>query len=410
MKITSLDIISLLLIFSPIVDNINGYFLLNETDTNISSVFKILILFVCLCSIMLKKVNASKLYQFVILLLLLGVQILIQFFVEESGFGSNLNQLIKMLMPFMVYIFFNIQEKESKNVYKYVERIVSFYSWFYPLSILIPKILNIGSSVYEVGFGSKGFYFAGNEVAVIMVIMGITVFQKFLTNKKMTYFICFLLNLSAGLMLGTKVVYLSVVIISVVYFFVDANLINKIKRFFIVFPIIIFVLLFFMYRTDFISQIIEFMSSRYKYIIKGKYENEAIAFLFSGRNVRVLEAYGHLFQQEGIIGICFGKGYNFWVETKELLTEMDFFDAILWYGLIITLYMVILVFLEIKKNWRYFNIYTKVMIYLVALSSILAGHVVFAPSVSNLLSIVLIYEVVLKKKEIENNLQMGANI
>ena len=44
MKISNWKILKILLILSPIIDNINGFILLNENETNISTIFKTCIL------------------------------------------------------------------------------------------------------------------------------------------------------------------------------------------------------------------------------------------------------------------------------------------------------------------------------------------------------------------------------
>ena len=142
MKISNWKILKILLILSPIIDNINGFILLNENETNISTIFKTCILLFCLSILFSNfKIKKNQLIFGVLFSTLLIIQL---FYIEWVNIGSlsyNLNVTIKMIMPYIV--FFCIKKIMMKNnvVQKDIVSILNYYCWFYPLSIILPSIL-----------------------------------------------------------------------------------------------------------------------------------------------------------------------------------------------------------------------------------------------------------------------------
>ena len=317
------------------------------------------------------------------------------FYIEWVNIGSlsyNLNVTIKMIMPYIV--FFCIKKIMMKNnvVQKDIVSILNYYCWFYPLSIILPSILEIGFNTYGYsGIGNKGFYYAGNEISAVLIIVCVLTYRKYMLYRRKLDLLNLLLILGTALFVGTKSIYIAIVVMLMSYVFSKQSILKRLVYLLII--IAISSLVVFAYNqmgNDFFNDLVELWTWKYDNQIKGRYENEFITFMLSQRNASLSEAFVYSYHHKGIIFILLGNGAFYSCIQNDFLLEMDLFDSLLWYGFIIIGLLVIILFRHFVKFWKVFDIYEKTLVLLIVFFSILAGHTLFAPSVTLVFSLMLL--------------------
>lgn len=389
MRISSVGVVCVLTTFCPIMDNINGIFLLNGQNTNVSSAYKSFIMFLCLLFLIIDgRLKKSTAVNFVTMGGLLFLSNLSFFIRDKSGLSYNLNTTFKLLMPFTVYIFFS--DSKGNGGIK-VKKILDFYSWFYPLSLIIPMMLGIGFQTYS-EVGNKGFYYAGNEISAIMVIMFAYSFQRWSSSKEKKHLRKLAANVLAILFVGTKSAYAALGILCIIVFLSKVKSKKHIVSI-LVGTVFAVATTYFIYtkNRDFFAQLVQVWVWKYETFIKGKYENELIAFLLSGRNSKLWEAFHLLKEDLGISEILLGVGSYSLTSRNYMLIEMDFFDLFFWYGSIFTIILSYKLFRKACKIWTILSLGEKTFVILIFSISFLGGHVLFAPSVSLVMAL-YIYE------------------
>lgn len=368
------EVLTWLLIFSPFMDVINGWLMMNGRAGNVSSFYKIIIL-VYAFFLILRKTDI-KLLVFVYLL---AFSFFFQMLFLNAKTGLSGNDYAKLLFPVVLLFVFKDLDSEEKN--NCIHTVLQFYCWFYPLSILIPTVLGIGFHTYGTdGFGFKGFYYAGNELAGVMLILLAYTFQCYASDhQKKNLFLLFLMMFTC-IIIGMKSLYLGMIVLVVAFIIHLARGRNTIF-WFVPTVILVGVLLVFMLKSEFIKDFILVQKARFTYRIKGMYENEFLAFMLSGRNDTVIKSFQGLWKYGGVLGILWGIGMEKSIEIAGKITEMDFFDLFLWNGLLAAIWYFYLLGTELLRDFKSKNKFAKIGILLLIAFAFLAGHVFYAPSV-----------------------------
>lgn len=363
-----------LLMLSPIFDVINGWLMMNGYTSSVSATYKIFVLFYIVFPF--KGRFDKKLVLFVWLLILAS---LVRVLFLQVDFNPNVNDYVKLLFPLMLLYVLKEMPSEGRN--ECIHRVLNFYSWFYPLSVLIPTFLGIGFHTYGTdSFGYKGFYYAGNELAGVMLIVLAYAIQNCFDIKSGKNLICLALMTITCVLIGMKSLYIGIAVL--VLFYLKQLLTNR-KTIFLFIPIVMLVLgaFFAVIRSDFISTFLQVQQTRFAYRISGQYQNETLAFLLSGRNDTVAKSFNGLWQYGGVLGVFCGLGIDEMTKIAGKITEMDFFDMFLWNGAIVTLWFFYLIWNGVLKEFHRLKKYEQLGVILMIAFSFLAGHVFYAPSV-----------------------------
>ncbi len=386
LKLNNYGFVLVMLALCPIMDNINGFMLLNGNNANISSLYKSIIMLICVCLLWNHgKLNKKILKEFTGIGILLLFSLLWAFIKDNSSLGYNINILVKLLMPYVVYAY--LSKKNNENI----KKVLAFFSWFYPLSLIVPSILNVGFFTYGgTLFGNKGFYYAGNEISAVMIIIFAYSLQNCLDEHSSKNIINLLINIFATVFIGTKAVYFAVIIISIITAVFSIKTKNgMVKIILMSILLILFAGIILYLERDLFIELIDAWTWRFNNYIRGKYENEFLSFLLSTRNIKLSKAFS-VYYSQGIMGILFGTGSYTFAVKNSLVVEMDFFDLLFWQGLIFGLYLVRKLFGFIKKQWNIFRPCEKGLILTIVFLSFLSGHVLYAPSVTLVLTLFIL--------------------
>lgn len=383
MKIKYSRILMWMLILSPIVDNINGYLLLNERSSNISIIFKTIIFTFCLL-ISVKIITTRKLLQIICILLFFVIQLVVFELSSPGGIGYNISTLIKLLTPIVIVMSVRVLSVYDSEVMVCIKRVTNFYCWFFPISLIIPKFFNIGYTTYDGGIGNKGFYYAGNEISIVMIIILALEIEKYKNNKNKTNFFNILLGVISVLYLGTKSVYISLVVFIVVALYSEQNINKKLLNFALITPTIILGLWYVINNVSLVTENINML--RWRTTVSTGLVN----FMLSGRERQLIRAR-ELAYSENIIRVIFwGTGPNAAENQLRILIEMDLFDLFVRFGIVVSIIIIRFYIKYIKRV-----ISTRQILYIIGVSlvygaSVFSGHMLFSPMVSIVLVVLLL--------------------
>ena len=376
MKIKNNNFLMWLLIISPILDNINGFLLLIDKNVNISSIFKTIIFLFCMYIIITHLTNRISVYIFAISFFFI-VQFIFFSFFDSGGFGYNLSTLIRLLIPFTIILAFQRLSVKDKTTVNCIIKVGKFYCWFFPLSLLFPMMFGFGFSTYVGDLGYKGFYYAGNEISVLMIMIFAISLQSLKAEKSWINLLNLILNIISIFLIGTKTVYIAVIILLVTALYVGRITDKKILSIILFVPVGIFGIWYVFTNLKFFQQIIA--AWRWRYVYQG---TGILDFLLSGRGEYLEKALHSAYSEKAFSHFVTGLSPNLVVNQMNNLVEMDIIDLILWFGVIVTFFIIVVYASYLKKAIQLKNPIYIIDIFLVYGTSIMAGHVIFAPMVT----------------------------
>lgn len=280
-------------------------------------------------------------------------------------------------MPFTIILAFRRLYVREHNTVICINKLIVFYCWFFPLSLLIPTIFGIGFSTYIGDLGNKGFYFAGNEISVLMIMIVTLSIQKVRTETTLINFLNLILNIISIFLIGTKTVYIAVIILLITTMYTGKITDRKILSIILFVPMGVFSIWYVFTHMEFFRQVIGAWRWRYTYQGSGMLD-----FLLSGRGSYLEKAFHLAYSEKAFSHFVTGLGANQVVNQMNALVEMDLIDLLLWFGIIVTVFIIIVYGSYLKQAIHLKNPVYIVGISLVYVTSIAAGHVMFAPMVT----------------------------
>lgn len=295
----------------------------------------------------------------------------------------------------------------SKNNKDIIQDVFKIYSWVYPLSLIIPRLLGIGYYISNYAFesGYKGFYYANNELNVILMVLFIYCFQKIYDdiiaydkNLRVIKFnisniINLLLIIFSLLLIGSKTSIIAILFVCIAYLLKKEKLKYKLKYLIAFFGIFLMcsIIIFFL-LNDQINNIIQRIMYAYNRYIDGGF----LTFLLSKRNLRIQPGIEYWFNKNnGLINFLFGVGKyakcpNDSISTTPFaLIELDLFDCLFWYGIIIT---AIVIFFYVSFYFKSFytkNLFMEKAAFILVFSfSMIAGHVIMSANSGTIFALV----------------------
>ena len=383
-----------LLILSPIADNFNGYLLLTGRSSNISIIVKTIIFIFCLL-ISIKITTTKKMIQIICMLLFFAVQLAVFELSSAGGIGYNISTLIKVFTPIIIIMAVRALSVYDMNIAVCINYITNFYCWFFPISLIIPKLFNIGYTTYEGGVGNKGFYYGGNEISIVMIIILALEIEKYKKNKSKANLLNILLGIISVLYLGTKSVYISLVVFIVIALYSEQSINKKLLNFVLITPTISLGLWYIINNVELVTRNINALI--WKYTVRS---TGMLNFLLSGREIEITRAIDLVYDKNIIWKVFWGIGPNTAENVLQLLIEMDLFDLVIRFGVIVSIIIIRFYVIYIKKVIQTREILYIIGIFLTYGAAFFSGHMIFSPMVGIVLVILLLrIEFVTEKTE-----------
>lgn len=395
--------ITMVVIF-PLVDILNGYFLIYGKTTPIGTLYRTSFFLFLILSILMTKVPNSN-YSLLTFLFCIGngflfllqniiLQNPVTWLIDDSG--VFIKYFLWVLIPYYMY-----QRKEFFEK-RMLENIFIWINIFFTLGLLIPYLLGVGTYTYAASnAGFKGYFFAQNDLAcafiVLLTFSGWHLLKKINAkwNRSLLYalflfsadFLCLILiGMKTGVVYGVVVVIY--VLISTILGIGSHSVVQR----FVVWSVCIGASLFVSFKgVGFFLKTMEGTYNRMVYFY----------YLYGGDWVRLLSSSRSdyfkggmdLFLADNYFPVTFFSGQGFAYRVGNYgrfgLIEMDFFDIFFGLGIVgLSLCIVMISYfliLSIKKQSR--SIYSLLFIVML-FYSFFAGHVFFSAISATMLGLV----------------------
>ncbi|MBR9656731.1 MULTISPECIES: O-antigen ligase family protein [Bacillus cereus group] len=358
------------------------------------------------------------------------------------SFGEEVKFIMKSVYPIVLLFGYIIALKELKNNEFAFHKIITYFLYAtLILSISIITAMATGTdfpSYPNSKIGSRGWFFAGNDLSSIFAIMFPIVVlysvHKTTSFSKVYYWIPTVLAMYASIMIGTKVGYGAIVItlgIALFFLFIEymmhrkkegkgfTYLVNT-----IVAAVVLGGLLVLTPQTPIAKnmsihlQIYEYKKSvqdekdrKEGKVVKEEEhkqgeltDSEMKSLIYSDRD-KFLKVYKQYYKEAPLSQKLFGMGYAGNYTTKMKLVEMDFHDLFFAFGivgflmyLLPFLYFGIKIFIRLITNFKkLFSVKHMLLASTLVLSlgiGFMSGHVLTAPAVSIFFVVILAYLIV----------------
>ena len=366
------------------IDMLNG-FLLKEVELipviSVSQLYKIILLM-----FLFIRVSTIERIIFLSIFSLLLVPSCYQAF---KTFNINLIfidtvKITKYLASILAFFYF-------RRIFVYKRSLLnSIYKWMFFSFIII--VLNIFLRLFGLGFpmyvlngleiGSKGFFYAGNEIsATLLIVSSFLMYWFKLYNKKILFLIIGFITILTSLYLTSKTAILGS-LLTLLYIQILNPASNKISAKSIFFYVIFFLFIIptgtyfiinYLDSSDLMTRITYFWDRL-----------DIYTFIFSSRNIYLFDFFEIYKKEYNIIEMIFGVGQSsFESLNNDQIIELDFFDIYFAYGLIGTILFVfyilyILINAKLKTMSGNFFIFSHYSIYISVLLitlSFFSGHI-----------------------------------
>ncbi|EOQ34274.1 O-antigen ligase family protein [Bacillus cereus group sp. RP37] len=437
----------LFIVFQPILDLLTSFsiYVLHMSAT-VGIVVRFAFMLLALGYLLLhhKQQGAKKYILYLCLFgIVLAIGLVNNLMVKSPvSFGEEVKFILKSVYPIVLLFGYIIALKELKNNEYAFHKIITYFLYAtLILSISIIAAMATGTdfpSYPNSKIGSRGWFFAGNDLSSIFAIMFPIVVlysvHKTTSFSKAYYWIPTVLAMYASIMIGTKVGYGAIVItlgIALFFLFIEymihrkkegkgfTYLVNT-----IVAAVVLGGLLVLTPQTPIAKnmtihlQIYEYKKSvqEEKDRKEGKVveeeehkqgeltDSEVKSLIYSDRD-KFLKVYKQYYKEAPLSQKLFGMGYAGNYTTKMKLVEMDFYDIFFAFGivgflmyLLPLLYFGIKIFIRIITNFKkLFSVKHMLLTSTLVLSlgiGFMSGHVLTAPAVSIFFTVILAYMVV----------------
>ncbi len=195
-----------------LVDAVNGFFLSGMgIDPKLSAMFKLVLLMLILVQVGAESLKVLGYCLLTLLLFLIGPIITLTETTNAAGFFDDFTSALKILTTLLIFVYCcQIADKWPELLEKYGHWALK--AGFYILVVnLVLGLLGFGFSSYggdeegdDAEIGVKGFFYAGNEVSGLFVVLfGMALHRIWQKNKK-AYFLFAPIAMVFGLMIATK--------------------------------------------------------------------------------------------------------------------------------------------------------------------------------------------------------------
>lgn len=362
------------------VDMVNGVLLTNGIilPISVSQALKLVIVLLIFFSL----IRYPK--QLFLLFFLIIVLLIPSFFQILKSFNVVflVNDLIKInryIIPFYGFFFFQnyFKNNDGSLVFKMLH-----FSYFVLVVNILLKHVGLGYPMYEFGdIGSKGFFYAGNEISALLLILSSIISFNLWSRNRIFYVVIALFNILVALSIASKTSVFGILLI---------HILIPIKR-----PTVKKINLKALSNVSIISMlslpaIIYFgwafvkSSNLYNRISYFYDKFDFLTFMLSNRNVFFKDSFEVYTQDYNFLEKIIGVGQTTYEQLNDYrLVEIDIVDIFFTYSFIgLSIFIMALLFIWLQaimfsKNinkYPYANFVLMMLIMLIAISST-AGHV-----------------------------------
>ncbi len=437
----------LFIVFQPILDLLTSFsiYVLHMSAT-VGIVVRFAFMLLALGYLLLhhKQQGAKKYILYLCLFgIVLAIGLVNNLMVKSPvSFGEEVKFILKSVYPIVLLFGYIIALKELKNNELAFHKIITYFLYAtLILSISIIAAMATGTdfpSYPNSKIGSRGWFFAGNDLSSIFAIMFPIVVlysvHKTTSFSKVYYWIPTVLAMYASIMIGTKVGYGAIVItlgIALFFLFIEYMIHRKKegKGFtYLVNTVVAAVVLGGLFVLTPQTPIAKNMSIHlqiyeYKKSVQDEKDrkegkevkeeehkqgeltdSEMKSLIYSDRD-KFLKVYKQYYKEAPLSQKLFGMGYAGNYTTKMKLVEMDFHDLFFAFGIVgflmyvlPLLYFGIKIFIRLITNFKkLFSVKHMLLASTLVLSlgiGFMSGHVLTAPAVSIFFVVILAYLIV----------------
>ncbi len=404
-------ILLLIFPFSVFVDMYNGYCHHYLSGTPLfPSLYKGGLVAFCVIYCFIKP--WSPFFKSLLVVLFLYAIAFLYWIVSVSSFNvaDELNYFIKFSYPYFVLAFL-FQCQQYIQIDKFIT-LLTYYGVTAATSIILLFFLGLGVSSYgeidaAYGFGTKGFFTAGNDIGLTLLMTNCLLCYLYVINHKFTYLLKIILVTIGTIMLGTMAgIGGSLLIWGILaYFivFVSRDLFS-IRQKLVIACIVIALLIYIL------SVVLDILA-------EDKYMLQRFDVLLSGDSRTGLrETANQVFENFNVAQWLLGMGFSGFGRAVALnnnmdgyrLTEMDFHDVVGYYGLLVggavllfsfyVLWLAVKTYLKIKSVLAFWII---ILLCLFIGHGYLAGHA-YTSTQSALLFVGIAFVLLIRRMQIKN--------
>lgn len=406
---------TLLIIFillQPILDLITGFGIhIWKMNVTIGIIIRMIFLLVILYSVMfVYKKKQNWLYYGILIVYGLLYVLGIILFKDGVGLFSEIQGLCRVFyFPVLLIALYSIKDEIKISKMTLMVVLVT-----YLVCILVPNCLNLGFETYEITkAGTLGFFNSANEISGIISLLTPIMILIFVSSKKIIpAVIISCIYLYVILTIGTKTPLLSLgitIFFTYLWFIYNAVKVKKYKRIGIsLIALVLFTiaLILILPKTTFYKNIETHLNYLKLDNVTEVFEDEKLVdhFIFSSR-LKFMKERQQDYMDGNIYQKLFGIGYlNNQKEAKAV--EMDYFDIYYNHGIIgfilffgIYGYFFYLIMKERRKlEFEQYMLYISILLSIFL--SFFTGHIITAPAVSILVTVLLLMLVKQKKKRL----------
>ncbi len=394
-------IITIFILIGPILDLLTGVCIHTlKINFTIGIIVRVLfLLFICIVTIFIFKKKKLIIPYLIIGLYFIFYTLGIIIYKNSIGLFFEIQNLVKVFyFPIIFLALYSIKDKvdiENKILIKVL--------FLYLILILIPTVFGIGYKTYEITKkGTLGFFNSANEISGIISILTPIIFIIFKDKKNILLKILLgVAYLIVILMMGTKTPLLSLCFtigVYLAYLTIESIRKKKYKRIIITISILIigvFGLILILPKTNFYKNIKTHLDFLEVENITDIFKDKKLIdhFIFSQR-LSFLEKENKLYNKSNLYLKTFGIGYLKPNGEETKMIEMDYFDIFYHHGIIgFIIYFSIIIYLIIKNikfNKTFEGYMYKTSFLLAIILSFFTGHIITAPSVSIIVTILLL--------------------
>ncbi|PFC78049.1 hypothetical protein CN290_01760 [Bacillus cereus] len=437
----------LFIVFQPILDLLTSFsiYILHMSAT-VGIVVRFAFMLLALGYLLLhhKQQGAKKYILYLCLFgIVLAIGLVNNLMVKSPvSFGEEVKFILKSVYPIVLLFGYIIALKELKNNEFAFHKIITYFLYatlILSISIIVAMATGTDFPSYPNSkIGSRGWFFAGNDLSSIFAIMFPIVVlysvHKTTSFSKAYYWIPTVLAMYASIMIGTKVGYGAIVItlgIALFFLFIEYMMHRKKegKGFtYLVNTVVAAVVLGGLFILTPQTPIAKNMSIHlqiyeYKKSVQDEKDrkegkevkeeehkqgeltdSEMKSLIYSDRD-KFLKVYKQYYKEAPLSQKLFGMGYAGNYTTKMKLVEMDFHDLFFAFGivgflmyLLPLLYFGIKIFIRLITNFKkLFSVKHMLLASTLVLSlgiGFMSGHVLTAPAVSIFFVVILAYLIV----------------
>lgn len=400
-----LKVVSILLI----VDMINGILIRSNFPMSFSFSQIIKISLIALMAYRISQL--SKIKTLAIFLITLGLTFI---YIVNTLLNNNFDYLHEfivfnklLLIPISALYFSEMVKLNQIQILPFYKSIVYVSLSIICINIIAGK-LGFGFEQYSGGVGSRGYFYAGNEVAALLLLLsGIVLYWNLKTDYK-KYILISLFLFIVSILNATKVCIFGIFILIIFMPFIKQKNIN-IKQIIKYISAFLAVTVLFIFSIKYIWEFTG-LNSRWNFFI-AKYDYNIWSMILSGRNIVLDHAFTTFTKQFSILNYIFGisaSGFLNKLEQQSSIShaiEMDFFDIFFYYGVlgILIVYStwiyIITKCLALKNNTSY--TYTKLVLFmsiLLLFISTISGHVMYSGMSGIFIGLLFSFSFITQKK------------